>query len=64
MVALRPRRAALPNAAESATVPAGCARGNLPIAHSLGSGLGGWRREPAPVAEAPRGCRFWRTLPR
>jgi hypothetical protein len=39
MVALHPRRAALPNAAESATVFARCARGNLPVAHSRGSGL-------------------------
>jgi hypothetical protein len=41
MVALPPRRFALPNSAESATVFAGITRRNLPIAHSLASGLGG-----------------------
>jgi hypothetical protein len=41
MVALHARRAAIPNAAESATVLVGCAPGNLPVAHSLGFGLGG-----------------------
>lgn len=40
VVALHPRRAALPNAAESAAVLRRCARRNLQIAHSLGSGLG------------------------
>jgi hypothetical protein len=41
MVALRPRRFALPNAAESAAVLGGFTRRNLPIAHPLASGLGG-----------------------
>ena len=40
MVAMRPRRFALSNAAESATVLAGFTRRNLPIAHPLTSGLG------------------------
>jgi hypothetical protein len=39
MVALRPRCAALPNAAKSTMVPAGCVLGNLTIAHSVASGL-------------------------
>ena len=41
MVAMRPCRFALPNAAESATVLGGFARRNLPIAHPLASGLSG-----------------------
>jgi hypothetical protein len=41
MVALGPRRSALPNAAESATVLCGFARRNPPITHSLASGLSG-----------------------
>jgi hypothetical protein len=41
MVAMRPRRFALPNAAESATVLGGFTRRNLPIAHPLTSGLSG-----------------------
>ena len=41
MVAMRPRRSALPNAAEGAAVLGGFTRRNLPIAHPLASGLSG-----------------------
>jgi len=41
MVAIRPRRLALPNTTESATILDACTWRNLPVAHSLASGLGG-----------------------
>jgi hypothetical protein len=39
MVAVRPRRAAFANAAESAAILGGCLRRYLPIAHSFRPGL-------------------------
>jgi hypothetical protein len=40
MVAMRLRRTTVLDAAEGAPVLAGCVPGNLPVAHSLASGLG------------------------